>query len=76
MYELEQEFDDVIEFVHLNVDDGATLPMRQHFGFTDRSQYALVTRSGEIWRRWAGPIHYENVASGIRDFLAEEAAAP
>lgn len=72
MHGLGEEFGSEIDFIHLNIDDSATLPMRQQFGLTDRSQYALVTTSGEVRNRWVGPLNYATVATAIRDLLAEE----
>lgn len=71
MHGLEQEYGAVIDFIHLNIDDSTTLPLRQQFGLTDRSQYALVATAGEVRNRWVGPLNYATVATAIRDLLAE-----
>ncbi len=70
MNRLEAQFGDEIQFVHLNVDDPASRPLRDQFNVTHRSQYALVDANGEIVQRWFGPLGSSSIEGDIAAWLA------
>jgi hypothetical protein len=69
---LSRQFGDRIEFVHLNVDSSATLPLRQQYDIIGRTQYVLVDAEGNTWKRWYGPLNETAITAEIEAFIAEE----
>jgi hypothetical protein len=63
---LKDEFAGQIDFFDLDVDMAETAAVRQEFGFTGRSQYALLDAEGNVVRRWFGPL---------QETMAKEVAA-
>lgn len=70
MDRLKDEFGNQIEFVDLNYDDPSLNPVRDQYGITNRSQYALVNTNGEVIKRWFGYIDEADVAGELESFLA------
>lgn len=70
MHRLEEKYGDQIEFVYLNVDDPASLPMRQQYDIVARSQYVLVDANGEVVQKWFGYITTQSVSEVIDEYLA------
>lgn len=67
---LQAQFGEQIEFVVLDIDDPATLPLRQHYNMVQRTNYVLVNARGEVVQRWFGPLDEDQVARALREFLA------
>jgi hypothetical protein len=66
---LSTQFGERIDFIHLNIDDPNTRPARDRFGFTDRSQYALLDSAGNIVERWFGPLNIDTVSAFLENYL-------
>lgn len=67
---LAQQFEGRIAFVRVDVNNPADTAVRQRFGLTDRSQYALVNAQGEVVKRWFGLLNEERLASELQALLA------
>jgi hypothetical protein len=67
---LSADFGERIDFIHLNIDDPNTKPARDRFGFSDRSQYALVDSAGNIVEKWFGPLNIDVVSAYLSNYLA------
>ena len=74
MNRLEEQFGDQIQFFHLDVGLVETLPIRQEFGMTRRSQYQLLGPDGESLLSWFGPLSEEAIVRQIDGQLAKFAA--
>ena len=70
MNRLEEQYSDRVEFVWLNIDNSATLPMRQQYDIVGRSQYVLVGPDGSVVKRWFGYLDEASVAAEIDAYLA------
>lgn len=66
---LTADFGERIDFINLNIDDPNTLPARDRFGFTDRSQYTLIDSAGNIVHQWFGPLNIDEVSVYLSDYL-------
>ena len=71
MNRLEEQFGDDIQFFHLNVDFTETLPIRQEYGMTRRSQYQLLGPDGESLLSWFGPLSEDAIVLQLDDQLAK-----
>ncbi len=67
---LTADFGERIDFINLNIDDPNTRPARDRFGFTDRSQYALIDSAGNIVEQWFGPLNIDVVSAYLSNYLA------
>lgn len=67
---LQAQFGEQIEFIVLNIDDPATLPLRQQYNMVQRTNYVLVNARGEVVQRWFGALNEDEVARALREFLA------
>lgn len=67
---LQAQFGEEIEFIVLNIDDPATLPLRQQYNMVQRTNYVLVNARGEVVQRWFGALNEDEVARALREFLA------
>ena len=66
MNRLQERFGEYVDFIHLNVDDSKTLPIRQEFGLIRQSGYMLRGTDGLPIGVWYGPL-YETMM--VRVFL-------
>ena len=66
MNRLQERFGDVVDFVHLNVDDAKTLPIRREFGLIRQSGYMLLGTDGLPISVWYGPLYESSI---VRVFL-------
>lgn len=67
---LQAQFGEQIEFIVLDIDDPATLPLRQQYNMVQRTNYVLVNARGEVVQRWFGSLNEDEVARALREFLA------
>lgn len=67
---LKEQFGDRVDFIALNVDIAATLPIRERFNLVQRSQYALIDPVGNIVNAWYGFLDEATVAQAITSILA------
>ncbi|MEZ4671281.1 MAG: hypothetical protein R3E39_25535 [Anaerolineae bacterium] len=67
---LKQQYGDRVDFIALNIDIDATLPIRQRFNMVGRSQYALIDAAGNIQQSWYGYLDEASVSQTISDYLA------
>ena len=68
MDRLKARFGEQIEFVSLNVDDSASLPLRQQYDIVARSQYILADATGATQFRWFGYLDENAVAEQLDGF--------
>ncbi len=68
MDRLKARFGEQIEFVSLNVDDSASLPLRQQYDIVARSQYILADAAGATQFRWFGYLDENAVAERLDGF--------
>ncbi len=66
MDRLRASYGDRIEFIKLDVDDSASLPLRQQYDIIARSNYVLTDAQGAVLRKWFGYIS-ENDVAGVLD---------
>ncbi len=67
---LTTQFGERIDFINLNIDDPNTRPVRDRFGFTDRSQYTLIDSAGNIVQQWFGPLNIDVLSTYLSSYLA------
>lgn len=56
MNRLEQQFNDSVDFLHLDVDLQETRQVMADFGVRNRSSYLLIAADGAIIQGWYGPL--------------------
>jgi thiol-disulfide isomerase/thioredoxin len=67
--ELMTEFDDQIDFIHLNIDLPETLDIRTQLDLVQRSQYLFIDAQGNILQKWFGFLDQPTVETYIQDYL-------
>ncbi|MEM6284306.1 MAG: hypothetical protein AAF787_19090 [Chloroflexota bacterium] len=72
MDRLEAAYGDEIQFILLNVDDPATLPLREQFNIVPRTRYVLVDPDGETVQFWIGPLSITTIDDDIGAWLAAQ----
>lgn len=70
MNRLEQHFGEQVTFVYLNYDDPTAFDRAIVYGLMGRSQYALVDESGDVVRRWIGPLDEAQITAAFVEFLS------
>lgn len=67
---LREQFGTQIEFIVLDVDDPASLPLRQQYDMVQRSRYALVAADGTVIQRWFGFLNEAELESYLSQYVA------
>lgn len=70
MHGLQNQFGDHIDFIYLNIDLPATLPLRERFNIVQRTSYVLIDSAGNILQRWYGPLDETVMAEYLTSFVA------
>jgi thioredoxin-like negative regulator of GroEL len=60
---LEAQYDGQIKFSFLDVDDPATDPFKQQFGFTYQPMFVLLDANGTPIKTWFGAVSAEEFAT-------------
>jgi len=57
---LEVEYFDKINFVYLDVDDGANASFLKQLGYRYQPHFMLIDGQGAVLKQWLGPVEAED----------------
>ena len=66
---LKEQFGADIDFLVLDIDDPATLPLREQYNMVQRTNYVLVNERGEVVQRWYGPLNEREMSAALSSYL-------
>jgi thiol-disulfide isomerase/thioredoxin len=69
IFALQREFQDRIDFIHLNVDGAGVLDAAAPYSITGVTQYVLLDPDGEIVEKWFGYIDHETMTESFTTYL-------
>lgn len=72
MDELEADLSDHIRFLWLDVEDPATLPLREQYNVVRRTRYSFVDADGNILRSWIGYLDEVELSQYLREWAAAQ----
>lgn len=59
VHELEARYEDEITFIYLDIDDPATMELKEALGYELMPQFFLIDEEGEVLFEWQGLVKIE-----------------
>ena len=66
---LEAEYTDRLNFIYLDLDDGANTDILSFLGFKYQPHFFLVDGQGNVLQQWLGPVSAEDFRSAFDTYL-------